>query len=336
MRLSRFVAGAGLAAVTLAVVPPPAQADGADQQVVLTVGEESLTVADVEQRLNAVPAFQLRTFGKTPDEVRKAFVKRVLVPELLHEQEAEREHLDRAPEVRARVSGVLQDAMHRALKVEVARSAPVSDADVKAYFEAHKKKYNSPERLRLWRILVKSKADAEKILGEVRAPGGLEHWITLCGTSSLDKATALRNGDLGFVAPDGSTDKPRVKVDAALFAAADKVKDGAFVTEPVREGSNWAVVWRRGSLPATHRKLADEDHSIRQVLFRKKVLDATKNLITQLRTEYLRDVDSALLDYLHIDASADITARDRPGIVPRGPATVTPRPRATAPPEPVP
>lgn len=330
MRLSHFLAPALLVAGALAAAPT-AKADSTNQQqVVLTVGKESLTIGDIEQRLNSVPAFQLRTFGKTPAEVRKAFVQRVIVPEMLHEQEAAREHLERVPEVRDRVVQVLRDAMDRAIEADVAKHQPATDADVKAYYDAHKSKYNSPRRLRIWRILVASKAEAAKILKEVQGPHSVEHWVALCGNSSLDKATALRNGDLGFVGPDGSTERPRVHVDPALFSAASKVKDGALVPEPVHEGSKWAVVWRRGSLAATHRKLADVDRGIRRVLFRKRVIQATKDLIAQLRTEHLRDVNAGLLDYLNIDDSADITAKKRPGMLPRGPAAPPPRTRTSA------
>lgn len=325
MRVPRVLALTVLVAGALLVGASPARAGATDRAVVLTVGPEKLSVGGIEQRLNAVPVFQLRTFGKTADEVRKAFVQRVLVPELLQEQEAMREHLERVPRVRDRVREVLRDALHRALQAQLARQEPVADAAVKAYYEAHKSQYNTPESLRLWRILVASKAQAEKILEQVRGRRSIGHWMSLCGRLSLDKSTALQNGDLGFVKPDGTTDRPALKADPALFAAANKVKDGALVPEPVREGSKWAVVWRRGSLPPTHHKLAEEDHAIRNVLFQREVMQATKDLIAQLRVQHVREVNAGLLDYLSIDDSADITAKARPGRLQRGAAGASAR-----------
>ena len=46
-----------------------------------------------------------------------------------------------------------------------------------------------------------------------------------------------------------------MRVDPGLFAAADKVKDGELVKEPVKEGTKFAVIRRRGSLEASTRTL---------------------------------------------------------------------------------
>jgi peptidyl-prolyl cis-trans isomerase C len=54
-----------------------------------------------------------------------------------------------------------------------------------------------------------------------------------------------------------------VRFDPVLFAAAARVKDGEMVGEPVKEGDAFAVVWRRGTLPAVRRSVEEEASAIR-------------------------------------------------------------------------
>ena len=150
---------------------------------------------------------------------------------------------------RSRRSPHVNDLLYRAL-YEAERTAEPgpSSSDVEAYYAAHRADFTRPRRLRLWRILLGTEAEAKKLLGEVQGAGGPERWRDASRKVSKDGATRERGGDLGFVHPDGFTDVPELRVDKALFDAADKVDDGALVPEPVPEGSDFAVVWRRGSL----------------------------------------------------------------------------------------
>ncbi len=52
-----------LIASTAVAQSPPAPAGKSD--VALTVGESSMTVAEIERRLSSIPHFQLAQFGKT-------------------------------------------------------------------------------------------------------------------------------------------------------------------------------------------------------------------------------------------------------------------------------
>jgi hypothetical protein len=130
------------------------------------------------------------------------------------------------------------------------------DGEVTSYLEQNQAAWKKPERLRLFRILVASREQALALITELgkKAPADFR---AAARTSSLDKASHERGGDLGFVAADGTTDVPGVSADPALFVAARAVADGAFVPEPVAEGARFAVVWRRGSLPESQMPEAD-------------------------------------------------------------------------------
>ena len=84
--------------LAVALVAPDRAAQGdAKSEIAFSVGNASMTIAEVERRLRSVPVWQMATLGKTPDEVRRKFVETVLVPELLFEQEALRRKVDADP-----------------------------------------------------------------------------------------------------------------------------------------------------------------------------------------------------------------------------------------------
>jgi peptidyl-prolyl cis-trans isomerase C len=305
-----------------------AVADG-DDPVVVSVGDVQLELSEVQRRMRAVPGWQLPTLGSTPAQVRKHLVDTVLVPELLLAQEAGRLELERDPVVHDRLRELLRQAMENRLRESVATESSITPAEIKSYYDQNLHRFHTPRRIKLWRILVGDEALAKKLIGEVKQAGAEapKLWTTHARERSLDKATGMRDGNLGFVHPDGQTEAPRVRVDPALFAAADRVKDGEVVPDPVKEGDRFAVVWRRGSMEEVRRTIAQEEAAIRQVLRRKKLEDAMRDLLERARREQVRGENVALLDYVDVDAYGDVGARRRPGVVPRHSAAGAPKPK---------
>lgn len=271
-----------------------ARADEPDP-VVVTVASRSLRKSDVARRLALVPAYQAASLGRDPDEARKRLVDTVLVPELLGAEEGERRGLGAEPRARARLRDALARVLVDTIRTE-ARATPIAEAEARAYYEAHAAEYSQPERLRLSRILVDDEGLARRILSAVRGPEAARRWAELAREHSLDAATKMRGGQLGFVHPDGRTDVPQVAVDPALFDAARKVRDGELVPDPVHEGSHLAVVWRRGSLPALSRTFEAERARIEELLLRERGEKAVTALLAELRKRELRTFEPAPLE----------------------------------------
>jgi len=268
----------------------------ADEKPVAQVGPAAISGAALGRRLAKIPDFQRVALGDTPDKLKRAVLDAWLVPEALYALEAERLKLAQRPNVVRLQRELLRQAMERELRLESTAKAPVTAGEIAAYFEANRARFETPARVHVWRILTDDEALAKKILAESRGVDGIQRWSQFARENSLDKATHLRNGDLGFVHPDGNTDTPTVRVDAALFAAADKLSDGELATEPLKEGTHFAVIWRRGSMKANHRTLAQETGSIRQVLERQRVESARADLLSALRQRYLTASNEALLE----------------------------------------
>ena len=278
------------------------------------------------RRIALVPTMQLATFGKTPEEMRKGFVNAVLVPELLFSLGAEDRKLTDRPDIKLRIQDALRAKMMDALRKEVTDKG-LTDEDVAKYYADNQAKFQTPERILIHRILVASKADALAILEELKKPNGDKKWRDLCRDKSLDKATHERSGNVGFIAADGQSNEPTVKVEPELFVAAKKVQNGEFVPEPVEVAGKWAVVWRRGSTPAVHRKLEDEAAPIRSILLRTRTEERVKETLERLRKEHVKDLKVESLGIVETQAMGprDPGAKRVTSAEPRTPVGVEPK-----------
>jgi hypothetical protein len=292
--MSRFSRGFGLALLLFG-----ASALAADEaQGVVRVGPESLDAPAVARAFGRVPAFQLGALGADDNARRHAVLERLLVPELRAAAEARAKKLDQRPRTADRLRELYSRAMDAELSRVTEREQPVTDAEIKKYFEEHRDRFETPHRVRIWRIVVSDEELAKKIITECQGAGGPARWRNFARDSSLDAATKFRDGDLGFVRPDGSTDTPTLRVDPALYAAVEKLSDGQIVPEPLKLASGIAVVWRRGSLPPISRSVEQEAPAIRTLLTRERLEAAGKALVAKLREQYLKHADTQLLETL--------------------------------------
>jgi len=286
------------------------------QAVVARVGSSDITVRSVEQRMREMPDFQLATFGESPDQARHAFLEQVMIKDALMAEGAKAKKLEDAAPVHERIDEALRKARLVQLKSEI----QVTNEDVAAFYTDNIARFASPARVALFRILTATREQAAAVLAEAKAYGGLQHWNDLARDRSIDKATSLRGGNLGFLAADGSSSEVSVKTDPALFAAANRVRDGELVPEPVEEGKAYAVIWRRGSTPAIRRTIEDEGAAIRQVLVRKKLEDATRAVLKNLRDERKVEEFPQLIEMIEVDSVGEVGPKKRPGVAQRKPA----------------
>lgn len=308
-----------------------ASAFGADTPPVVRAGAETADAAAVLRAFARVPAFQLAELGADAAARRRAVVEKRLIPELQGAAEARARGLHEQPRVADRVRELYARAMDAELARAAAAQSPVTDADVQQYFDAHRERFELPRRVRIWRILVSDEQLARRIIAESQGAGGPAKWRNFARENSLDAATKLRDGDLGFVRPDGSTETPQLRVDPALFAAVQDLPDGAIAPEPLHVAAGIAVVWRRGSLPAVTRTVAQESSAIRTLLTRARLEAARKSLLDQLRQQRVKLLDAQLLESLPDSTFAAPEPRPRslpplPSSSPAPAGAETPRP----------
>ena len=301
-----------------------AEQDPSGELIVAKVGPRSVTARSFVQRLRTVPEFQLRTFGSAPSEIKRNFLEQVVIRDELYSQGAEAKKLDQVTRARERIDHALRTARINLLK----ENLEVSPAEIAAFYAENRARFDAPERIAVTRILCATRGEAERVIAEAKSNGSAQRWNDLAREHSLDKATSMRGGALGFLAEDGSSSEASVRADPALFAAARKVKDGELVSEPIEEGKAYAVIWRRGSTPAVHRTLEEETAPIRQVLARRKLGDAVKSLTDALRAGQKIEEHPELVDLVEVGPEGTVSQRKRPGVAKRRPAQA-PAPSAT-------
>ena len=256
---------------------------------VAKIGERVITVGELEDRLAALPPFQRATFGADADTARRAFLQQVLVPEGLFAQGAAEQKLDQTPPTSFEVERAVSNATLRAIRQKLGPESAIPMADVQAYYDANRDRYDTPERYQIWRILCKTEDEAKDVLAQASKSLDIKTFGDLARDHSLDKSSNLRAGNLGFLSADGVSNEPGLKVDPAVVKAAQGVRDGQLVLAPVPEGDAFAVVWRHGTIPATKRSVDDVAPQIRDTLWKGRVKDETDKLVASLRAAKLRD-----------------------------------------------
>src|SRR5439155_2497083 len=93
----------------------------------------------------------------------------------------------------------------------------VTDAEMKAYYDANLAEYVKPEEVRASAIILKSKAQAQRVLIEAKGDAGKTNkgFRDLVMKYSTDEETKLRGGDLRYL-EQKSTDAPPAVVKAAF------------------------------------------------------------------------------------------------------------------------
>ncbi len=306
-----------LAGVALVLCAVPALAEISRDTVVAHVGSSTVTAGELQNRLDAVPRFQLRVFGNDANTVRRTFLDQIIVPEVLYALAAHDRHIDQQLQVSQALARAQSNATLRAVRAQVGASSSIPGEEIVRYYQDHGSLYDTPERYNLSRILTKTREEASAVLDAAKKDLTPQSFGALAREHSLDKATSLRGGNLGFVGPDGTSNEAGLKVEPEVVKAARTVKDGELVPAPVAEGPFFAVVWRRGTTAPTHKKLEEVAPQIRETLHKEKLESVQKQLTDELRARDVKEVNEGLLAQIDISPTdGTIAPRRRPGQVP--------------------
>jgi peptidyl-prolyl cis-trans isomerase C len=287
------------------------------------VGDVTITVGDLEDQLDRQSPYIRARYTST--EQKKAFLQSLIRFEVLA-AEAEKRGYDKNPEVvRTMKSVMVQKLLER--EFDTATVNAVSDADIKAYYDANSADYVRPEEVRVAAIIVKNKTQATKIATLAAGEAGKTNkgFRALVDQYSTDEQTKLRGGDLRFfpkVAGTGGADveQPPQPVAEAAFALAG-VGD---VSSAIDAGNGtFYVIKETGHRHSTSKSLDEVKEAIRIKLARDQRLKAEDKLAADLEAKTSIQVDEDNLAKVRIDTSSQEAADPR-DIAPPPPPPNTP------------
>lgn len=161
-----------------------------DEEVVVIVNRERITMAMVNEKINELPAYYQQAAAKHKKEI----VDDLIAEKLLYE-EARRRKLHKDEEVRKLINKAVKKILiAKLLESETTPKKPISDEDVELYYAQHKDQYLIPERIKASHILLSTEEEAKKVLDELNAGADFSETAK---TYSKD-LTKDRGGDLGY------------------------------------------------------------------------------------------------------------------------------------------
>ncbi len=293
----------------------PASDKARRAKVYAKIGAKRITVGDIEDAIaTQSPVARIRL--RDPEKL-KEFAQDMVQFELLANAAAKQGYQTNPAVQRAVGKNTVQQLLRKRFDERLTPES-IPDADVKAYYDAHRSEYSRPELVRASHILVANEKDARDIIRKARG-GDAATFRNLARQRSVDTETKLRGGDLRYFAedgrPPGSRDAP---VDEALVKAAFKLRTvGQVAPRPVAVGDNYSIVKLTGRRPAQEQTQEQAAQAIRLRLWRERRQTGVEDLVASLRKSLRPKVHPDRLKPIQLDP-----APARPDLPPGDPNSI--------------
>lgn len=301
--VSLVVVGA-VAVQALAEEAPPTADEARRARVFATVGNETITVGELEDAINARSPYARKRFVEP--EVLEQFAEEQVRNELFY-QGAEKLGYAKDPDVAKFVDQTVIQLFVRTDFEEAVTPDDVSEEDAAKYYEENSEEFRRPEMRRARHILVASKEEAEGILEKL----GSSKDTTFRGLAkerSLDTETKLRGGDLLYFTEDGRLvgKQDAAAINATLAKAAFELDKTGERSKPLDLGDGkWSVLELTGIRPERIQTLEQASDGIRRKLWREEREGALNKLLADLRAELKPEVYPERMDAIVLDPAGD-------------------------------
>lgn len=254
-------------------------------KIVAKVGDSTITVGDVTEQINRLSPYIRRRWSAP--EKRKEFLDNLIRVELLS-KEAERLGLgDDSPEVERVVNQVMIRLMIKNdLEKEIIPSE-IEEGTLKKTYEEEKDKYQRPPQVRASHIVLKTKAEAEKLLADLsNNKKDNRYFREQAKKRSIDDVSKERGGDLGYFSESGDRHNDEDELDPAIAEAAWKLKSvGDIFESPVETKDGFHVIKLTNKRPKLDRSFESVKRMIESRLLREKRKEALDKFVEDLKTK---------------------------------------------------
>jgi parvulin-like peptidyl-prolyl isomerase len=270
-------------------------------KVLAKVGDNTITLGDYVAALEHMDQFD-RLRYQSPER-RKELLDELVEVELLA-QEATTKGYDKDPVAQQELRTVLRDAMLKEARSGAPQPSEISEADARAYFEAHKADYKDPERRRLSLIVSKDEASAKTALDQAKTANAAQ-WGELVRKLSIDSQAKANvpvdlAGDFGLVSPPGDARGENPRVPAEVRAAAFEIeKKDDVLGRVVKGGDKFYVVRMTQKNDARERTFSEAERAIRVRIAQDRAKAKEDETYQNLRKQFPVKIDETALANVH-------------------------------------
>jgi peptidyl-prolyl cis-trans isomerase C len=261
------------------------------------IDDVTITLGEFQERINRQSPYIRARY--TSLEQKKEFLESLVRFEVMA-KEAYRRGLDKDPEVvRTMKQVMIQKLMRDEFDAKVTADT-VADAEMKAYYDANLAEYVKPEEVRVSAIILKNKAQAERVLLEAKGEAGKTNkgFRDLVMKYSSDEETKLRGGDLRYLELQSK------EVPAAVIKGAFGLINTGDVSGVIEAGNGtYYILKQTGRRKSMTKSFDDAKPQIRNKLFREKRMQAQKDFIDNLRAKAKIEINEPNLAKVRIDTS---------------------------------
>ena len=290
------------------------------------IDDVTITLGEFQERINRQSPYIRARY--TSLEQKKEFLDSLVRFEVLA-KEAYRRGLDKDPEViRTMKQVMIQKLMRDEFDAKITADT-VTDVEMKAYYDANLDEYVKPEEVRVSAIILKNKAQADRVLIEAKGDAGKTNkgFRDLVMKYSQDEESKLRGGDLRYL------ELTNKDVPPPIVKGAFGLENTGDVSAVVDAGNGqFYILKQTGRRKQMTKSFDDAKPQIRNKLFREKRLKAQQDFIDGLRAKAKVEIDEANLAKVRVDTSQNAVPDDGhghdlvPGVVPGQASDLQPPP----------
>jgi peptidyl-prolyl cis-trans isomerase C len=265
---------------------------GADQRVLISVGQRSITEHELTLR-KKLQTQESRRQMSSEDQPR---MLDLIIERTLFAEEARALGMDKDEAVRIAISDTVDNLLAAVyINGHVLPGVQVSEAEIKGYYESHKNLFQKGETVRARHILLRvgPQAPADEVRAiEARAQevkqrlDAGEDFAELARTYSEDTGTKMNGGDLGYFDAKG---KVPVLSDAAFRMKVNEI------SSPIRSSVGYHILQVIDRKPPGTKTFDDVRGEIHSQILRERRIEAAKTARKQLEEKYHLSIDPELL-----------------------------------------
>ncbi len=269
-------------AIALAAIATSACSKNADkpEDVFATVNGENITKKEFESMVTMMSNGQITADKLTPDQ--KKMVADRLVVIHVAAAEALKNGLDKQDETAANLKMMRLNVLSSAEIKQYVDKVTVSDAEIKAAYDANPQ-YNAPTKeFKASHILVKTEDEAKALIDKLKKGAD---FAELAKKNSVDPGSGKNGGDLGWF--------PGKQMVPEFTEALEKLEKGKFTETPVKSQFGYHIIKLEDTRDSAPPSLDSVKAQIENTLKQQKVQKYIEDLRTNAKVEFKNESSSS-------------------------------------------